>query len=810
MKNKILKYFILLISVLVIMTVYLSTVGIETDKFNDQIKKRISLINKEIDVDLKKIKLTLDPFKLKIYAKTVGTTVYFSKKPLELESIKTEVSLSSLIKNRISSSNIEVITKSILLNDLIKYIRTTNNKPELFILEKIVKKGHVIIDLSLNIDENGKLKDDYIIKGLIKDASINFLNKANFKNINFNFNFRKDNYHFDEINFIAEEVNFISKKLNIKKKNNSFLIDAIVKNDQSSLNSNILKLLNLNFENIIVDDAKFKTNNEFSLEVDEKFKFKNIILSSDINITQLKYKKLKIINNYFPEVDDLILLNNHKLNLNFKNNDLSINGEGQIQLNTDEVDEIKYLINKKDKDLSIVSELFLKNIVLEQQDFLKIFFPQSNKNINFNNQKLKINFNNNNLIFSGSGKFKIDKDFEEIDYFIKKNENKISFNTNLNVKNTKFKIDNINYKKKDKSKMNLQINGEIKNNKNLNINNFIINEENNNIKIKNLSLNNSNQIIKIDQANFNYLDSENRKNNYNIKKVEGQNYLIDGTLFNANSLISNLLNADDDKKENNFFENNVSIDLNFDEVYLDKIYFVKNLTGKINIVNNKVEEADILAFYNNSQNIKFTIKSNEQGEKITTLFSSKAKPLVDRYKFIKGFKDDREAYLDFYSLKKDGVSTSKLVIDNFKVKEIPALAKLLALASLQGIADLLTGEGIRFTDLEMNFTNQDKLMKIQELYAIGPAISILLEGYIEENKLISLRGTLVPATTINRSIASLPLLGDLLIGKKVGDGVFGVSFKIKGPPKNLETTVNPIKSLTPRFITRTLEKIKKN
>jgi len=96
------------------------------------------------------------------------------------------------------------------------------------------------------------------------------------------------------------------------------------------------------------------------------------------------------------------------------------------------------------------------------------------------------NLKNNNITFSGSGKFKIDKDFEEIDYFIEKNKNKISFNTNLNVKNTKFKIDNINYKKKDKSKMNLQINGEIKNNKNLNINRFIINEENNNIKIKNL------------------------------------------------------------------------------------------------------------------------------------------------------------------------------------------------------------------------------------------------------------------------------------------------------------------------------------
>ncbi len=809
MINKILKYFIIILSLLVIFIIYISKVGVETHKFNDQIKNKISQINKNIEIDLKKIKLTLDPFKLKINAKTIGTTIYFSKKPLALESIKTQVSISSLIKNKISSSNIEVTTKSILLNDLIKFIRTTNNKPELFILEKIVKKGHVIIDLSLNIDENGKLKNDYKIEGLIKDASINFLNRANFKNINFNFNFRKDNYLFNEINFKADEVNFTSKKLNIKKKKDIFLVDAIVENDQSSLNSNILKLLNLSFENIIVDDAKFKTNNKFSLEIDEKFKVKNIILSSDINITQLKYKKLKVISNYFPEVDDLILLDNHKLKLNYKNNILLINGEGQIQLNTHEVDEIKYLIKKKDKDLSIVSELSLKNIVLEQKDFLKIFFPQTNKNINFSNQKLKINFKNNNLTLSGAGKFKIEKDFEEIDYFIEKKENKIIFNTNLNLKNTKFKIDNINYIKKDKSKMNLLINGELKSNRNLNISKFIINEENNNIKIKNLSLNNSNQIIKIDQANFNYLDTENKKNNYNIKKIDGQNYLIDGVLFNANSLISNLLDTDD-KKENNLFENDVSIKLNFQEIYFDKIHFVKDLNGKINIINNKVKEADILAFYNNSQNIKFTIKTNDQGEKITTLYSSKAKPLVDRYKFIKGFKDDKEGFLDFYSLKKDGVSTSKLVIDNFKVKEIPALAKLLALASLQGVADLLTGEGIRFTDLEMNFTNQDKLMNIQELYAIGPAISILLEGYIQESELISLRGTLVPATTINRTIASIPLLGNLLIGKKVGDGVFGVSFKIKGPPTDLETTVNPIKTLTPRFITRTLEKIKKN
>ncbi|MDC0585545.1 AsmA-like C-terminal region-containing protein, partial [Candidatus Pelagibacter sp.] len=241
------------------------------------------------------------------------------------------------------------------------------------------------------------------------------------------------------------------------------------------------------------------------------------------------------------------------------------------------------------------------------------------------------------------------------------------------------------------------------------------------------------------------------------------------------------------------------------EVHIDNINTINNLNGHLKIKNNKVHDSNILANFNDKKILTFTIKTNNN-KKVTTLYSSNAKPFVKRYKFIKGFE---EGDLNFYSTKKNNISNSVLKIDNFKVQEVPALAKLLSLASLQGIADLLTGEGIRFTNFEMDFSNKKDLMTVNELYAIGPSISILMDGYIQSNNLISLRGTLVPATTINKTIASIPLLGNLLIGKKVGEGVFGVSFKIKGPPKDLKTTVNPIKTLTPRFITRTLEKLKK-
>ncbi len=808
MKNNILKFFILFLFIMLALIFYFSTVGIETDRFNNQIKNKIIKINKNLDLDLKKIKLTLVPFKFKISAKTVGTTVFFKKKPLPLEYIKSQVSLNSLIKNKIVSTNIEVASKSILLNDLIKFIRATNNKPELFILEKTLKKGHIILDLNLNIDDKGKIKKDYEIRGLIKEANIDFFNKHKIENINFNFYLKKENYLLKEINFIAKETEFISNKINIVKKKNSYFLTGDVKNDQSNLNSYILKLLNLNYKNIDIDNAIFKTNNKFSLEINSKYNIKNIFLDSDISLSELKYKKLNIVDNYFTDIKEQILFKNHKLNLKYKDNNLFLKGEGKIQLN-DKLDQIKYLINKEDNNVIVESELYLKQISLKKLDFLKNFLPKINKKINFNDQTIKINYNKNNLSVFGSGKLKINKDLEEIDYFFEKKQDKLKFNSSLNLKNTDFKIDSINYKKNDETNMNLQIEGELRNNKYLNINNFIINEENNNIKINNLFLNESNQIIKIEKASFKYLDTENKKNNFVVSKISDNKYIIKGTSFNANPLISNLLDTDD-QKENNFFENKLNVEMNLAKVYIDKIYFVKNLKGKFNIKNNKVFNANILAFFNDKENLSFSISTDDAGQKITTLSSSKAKPLVSRYKFIKGFKDDKEGYLDFYSSKKNNVSTSKLVIDNFKVKEIPALAKLLALASLQGIADLLTGEGVRFTDFEMNFTNEDKLMRIQELYAIGPAISILLEGYIEKDNLISLRGTLVPATTINRSIASLPLIGDLLIGKKVGEGVFGVSFKIKGPADDLQTSVNPIKTLTPRFITRTLEKIKKN
>ena len=151
-----------------------------------------------------------------------------------------------------------------------------------------------------------------------------------------------------------------------------------------------------------------------------------------------------------------------------------------------------------------------------------------------------------------------------------------------------------------------------------------------------------------------------------------------------------------------------------------------------------------------------------------------------------------------------------MVIDNFKIVNAPGVVKLLSLADFGGLADLAEGEGISFEKLEISMSNNKGFIKLEELFAIGPSISVLMEGYKTPSGLTSLRGTLVPAKNLNKLLSKIPVIGKIIIPKEIGEGLFGVSFKMKGMPGKIKTTINPIKTLTPRFITKALEKSKRS
>ena len=719
-----------LIILLLITTVYLSTIGLKTDKFNTKIISQIKKVEPNIELQLNDVSATLDPFNLGINLKTIGTDLIYKNKIIGIETIKSKISIKSLLNDKFSLTEISISTKSLIIKDLITFIRLLNNDPKLFIAEKIIKKGYVVADLKLEFDDSGNIIKNYKFNGLVKDGKIDLFKKFNLNKIDFIFEINEKGQRFNNIKITLNNNDILIPELVSSKKENEHLISGKLNTNNTRILKNEIKnFINKNNSEFDIQEILFSSKNNFKFTINKNFKLKNLDIKSDID------------------------LNNLKLKNSFK---------------------------------------------------LEKIFPKIQKDLIFKNQKIKLEYKKKDLNITGSGDALIQNKIDKINYEISKKKNEVKFKTKFKISKNLFKIDFLNFKKDKNSDLELNFEGRSNIDEKLLFNEISLKEKNKIISIKNLILSKDNKIEDLGNVNINYIDNDGLKNNLRLIKKD-KNYLVSGSSFNISTIIDDLLNSTEDKKFN-LFKKNFKMNFDVEKIYLNKNNTIKRLKGFLSLNKNEITELNLVSKFANNQNIKFTIKDNGN-EKVTTLYSYRAKPFVDRYKFIKGFE---EGDLDFYSVKKNDITNSTLKIDNFKIQEIPVLAKILTLASLQGIADLLTGEGIRFTDFEMKFSNKDKLMTIEELYAIGPAISILLEGYIQSKKLISLRGTLVLATTINRTISSIPLIGDILVGKKVGEGVFGVSFKIKGPPGKLETTVNPIKTLTPRFITRTLEKIKKN
>ena len=723
------KLFITILFLIFITLTYLSIFGIETDKFNSQITEKIRKFDKNLEVELKEIKLILDPFQFKLQAKTIGTNLINQSKKIEIENIKTQLSLKSLIEDKFSIENLEISSKSLELKNLISFLRSFKNTPELFIMEKAIKKGYLIADIKLEFDSNGNIKSNYEINGLVKDVELNVLKKYNLHKLDFIFDYSRNNFLVKDLNFKFDKIGISSEKVSIKKKNDDFFVYGTFAHKKSDLDKRNIDLLVKPFlPNFEIEKISLTSNNNFSFEIQKGFKFENFKINSEIL------------------VHELIIPNNLKL---------------------------------------------------------KRFFPKQKKTISLLDQKIKLQYEKNNFTIEGNGNLNYQNENDDIEYFFSNKNKTENFEITLKIKDNPFKVDYLNYKKKEKNEVILNFKGSKNRNNELVIETFNLNEDENYIKIKDLVFNEKFQISRLDEVNLDYLDDDKQKNSIRLKRNK-KKYFLTGSSFNADNLIEDLLSDDD--KDTKIIDINSNLKIDVKKIFLDSEYYLSNFKGDILIKNKEIYKADLIGSFSKNKKLKLTI-NKDNNNKITTLFVDEAKPIVKRYKFIKGFD---EGSLDFFSSKKSKKSVSQIKIYDFKLKELPILTKILTLASLQGIADILSGEGIRFTEFEMNFKNEGDLMTIEEIYAIGPAISILMEGYVEKNKLISLKGTLVPATTINNFIGSLPMLGEILVGKKTGEGVFGVSFKIKGPPKNLKTSVNPVKTLTPRFITRTLEKIKKN
>lgn len=134
---------------------------------------------------------------------------------------------------------------------------------------------------------------------------------------------------------------------------------------------------------------------------------------------------------------------------------------------------------------------------------------------------------------------------------------------------------------------------------------------------------------------------------------------------------------------------------------------------------------------------------------------------------------------------------------NFRVARAPALAQLLAVASLTGTLDTLQGQGIAFSSFEAPFRINATTLTLQESRAVGQALCITVEGTLRRAEgELNLGGVIVPLCPVNRLLGDIPLLGDLI----VGEGIGATNYRVTGHTSSPSITVNPLSTLTPGFL----------
>ena len=676
--------------------IILSTIGIETDKFNQLISKKIGQ-TRNIELDLKKIKFKLDVKELRLFLETRQPKIKYNSFSIPTLNVKVYVDFLPLVKANLKIKKINVNLDKldiVELNELSEFVKPSNFKN--FLTNKI-KEGNLISEIEIFFNDSGKI-NNYIIKGNVENVKANLLDELDLSKTKFN--------------FFADQDDIIIKNIFGNLEN------IEIKNGDIKLNLEKGLKLDSNFNSVI--NLNDKTLRTFSKFID-KFELS---------------KQLRSLDGNFNNIISLELDNTYKLkNFNYKL-------FGKLQ-------NSKFNLLKSPKYNFIPKEL------------REIYFSDTQVILNYSPKKFKFksegnySFNNKDYL-----KFKTDNTFD--DKFLKSN-------TDLDFKESFF-LEPINYEKNTNTVANLSIKLE---------------KKKNTINVKEL----------------NYVENKNSINITGLELVEG----------NFSSLKKMNINT----SKNNFFvqwgkkiliKGNKYIEIDFKNIKAPLSEKLQNFRLIGEIQSGKFIKISSKGDFGGNNFLDISMKKDKKTNKrFLEVYSDLSRPLLSEYDFFKGLTGGK---LFFTSLIDGTKSNSKLKIENFKVINAPGLIKLLSLADLGGLVDLAEGEGLSFDLLEISMEKNENIFKFNEILALGPSMSVLMEGYQDSKGVTSLRGTLVPAKTLNTIISKIPVIGSIVIPKEVGEGLFGVSFKIKGPKGNIKTSINPIRTLTPRFIQKIVDRNK--
>jgi hypothetical protein len=210
----------------------------------------------------------------------------------------------------------------------------------------------------------------------------------------------------------------------------------------------------------------------------------------------------------------------------------------------------------------------------------------------------------------------------------------------------------------------------------------------------------------------------------------------------------------------------------------------------------------IKAGLGNGKNFQMTLQPAGPDKRSLKILSDDAGTVLrafDTYEHMTGGRLEVDAAYD--DSRDDQPLSGTVRISDYHIANAPVLARLLTVAALTGILDVLKGEGVSFTNLDAPFTLTDGLVTLKDARAYGSALGITAKGEIDLDRgRMAVEGTVVPAYAINSVLGNIPLLGWLVTGGEKGSGLLAFNYSMKGPSQEPDVVVNPLSALTPGFL----------
>jgi len=112
---------------------------------------------------------------------------------------------------------------------------------------------------------------------------------------------------------------------------------------------------------------------------------------------------------------------------------------------------------------------------------------------------------------------------------------------------------------------------------------------------------------------------------------------------------------------------------------------------------------------------------------------------------------------------------------------------------------------IAFNQLRAPFSVGQGQFVLHNSYVNGPMLGATMRGRVDfKTKRVDLGGTYVPLYGLNSALGSIPIIGNLLVGRR-GEGVLGITFAIKGSLSEPKVMMNPVSMVAPGIFRQIFE-----